>query len=152
MARPSPSPGSTAGQSLVGTLLAIGALLAMVTTGFTLAAATEARFVLTARVAAPELEQRDCPAHVLQETEDPSSRTCHVLTVVNDGDAAGVVRCEITDAPEDSIARFDHNGVSVYSFDIDAHETRTPLIRVDDGGAHAAGLAGTCTLVPIPAA
>ena len=148
MDRPSPSPGSSAGQSLVGTLLAIGALLAMVTTGFTLAAATEARVVPAARIAPALLEQRECPARVLDDAEDPSSRTCHSLTVVNEGDAAGVVTCTISAAPEGATARFDANGVHVYSFEIDANETRTPLIRVDGGGAHAQGLAGTCELVP----
>jgi hypothetical protein len=148
MDRPSPSPGSTAGQSLVGTLIAFGLLLGMIMLGVSLAAATEARYTPTASLTSDLVAEKDCPANVLDEAPNPARRTCMTLTVVNDGDSSGTARCEITKEPSDAEARFNADGFSVYSFEIAAGAVEPLLIRVDGGGKRATELAGSCDLVP----
>jgi hypothetical protein len=148
MDRPSPSPGSTAGHSLVGTLIAFGLLLGMIMLGLSLAAATEARYIPSAKLSGDALEARRCPANVLEDAPNASKRTCMTLTVHNDGDAAGTATCRIIDEPANAEARFE-NGFSVYSIEIPAGSVDPLLIRVDGGGKNAtAGVATTCDLVP----
>jgi hypothetical protein len=144
------SPASSAGRSLVGTLLAVGLLLAMITTGLTLMAATEARHVPTARFPAAELERQRCPDDVRTAADVPSNRTCMTLTVHNAGDADGTARCEISDEPAGAEARFAANDVHIYSTAIDAGDTRRLPIYVDGGGKNADQIGGTCDLVPPP--
>ena len=151
MDRPSPSSGSAAGQSLVGTLLAFGLLLAMITAGVTLATATEARFAPTAdlRTGTHPLAT-DCPRAVLHEAEHPAERSCVALTLANVGDSEGTAHCQITDVPDGAEARFVENGISVLSLTIADHATKKLLIRVDGAGKHASELGGVCDLVPPP--
>ena len=148
MDRPSPSPGSVAGQSLVGTLLALGLLLAMITTGLTLMAATEARHVPAAELRIDPLVERRCPPDVLDEDGASSRRTCLTMTVHNDGTAEALTRCEITDVPSGAEARFHANHVHVYSPRIAAGGLAPLLIHVDGIGKDAPTIGATCDVVP----
>ena len=150
MDRPSPSPGSTAGQSLVSTLLAIGLLLAMITTGLTLMAATEARRVPAAELRIDPLAEQRCPSAVIDEADAPSKRACLALGVHNVGAADGIARCEITGVPAGAEARFHANHVHVYASEIAADDTESLLIHVDGAGKDAVLIGGTCDIVPPP--
>ncbi len=145
MQRPSLSLGSAAGQSLVGTLIGAGLLLAMITTGLTLMAATDARHVPAALLRAESPAARPCPAAVLDDAKVPSERACLSLVVHNDGDATGTATCTITEAPPGTV--FQVNGVHVYSTDVEAGAAEPLLVRVDGAGRHPS-VAGTCTLPP----
>ena len=145
MQRPSPSLGSAAGQSLVGTLIGAGLLLAMITTGLTLMAATDARHVPAALLRAESPAARPCPTAVLDDAKVPSERACLSLVVHNDGDATGTATCTITEAPPGTV--FQVNGVHVYSTDVEAGAAVPLLVRVDRAGRHPS-VAGTCTLPP----
>ena len=146
----SPSPASTAGQSMVGTLLAIGLLLAMITAGLTLMAATEARHVPKADLLVQPLESRRCPDDVRSEAEVPSDRSCFTLAVENVGDARALARCEITAQPSGAEVRFAANDLSVYSPGVAAGDIDPLLITVDGGGRDADAIGGECRLVPPP--
>jgi hypothetical protein len=147
MQRPSPSLGSAAGQSLVGTLIGAGLLLAMITTGLTLVAATDARHVPAAQFHVETPVSRPCPAAVLDDARAPSKRACLTLVVHNDGDADGTAICTIGDAPPATV--FQANGIHVFSTELEAGAAEPLLIRVDGAGRHPS-VAGTCTL-PTPA-
>ena len=147
MDRPSPSPGSVAGQSLVGTLLALGLLLAMVTTGLTLMAATEARHVPAAELRIDPLAERRCPPDVLDEDGASSKRACLTLTVHNVGAAEGVAECELIGVPAGAEARFHTNHVHVYAPTIAAGEVASLLVHVDGAGKDALAMDATCPLV-----
>ncbi len=147
MDRPSPSPGSVAGQSLVGTLLALGLLLAMVTTGLTLMAATEARHVPVAELRVDPLAERRCPPDVLDEDGASSKRACLTLTVHNVGTAEALARCEIIGVPSGAEARFHANHVHVYAPTIAAGAVASLLVHVDGAGKDAPTMAAACDVV-----
>jgi hypothetical protein len=136
-----------AGQSLVGTLIAAGVLLAMITAGFTLMAATRAVHESVAMLSADPLAARRCPDDVRAGAE---GRTCAVLTVHNVGDAQGTARCEVVDVPVGASAVFAGNGIHVFSTDIAGGDVEQLLITIDGGGRRAAGIGGTCELIPPP--
>ena len=146
MQRPSPSLGSAAGQSLVGTLIGAGLLLAMITTGITLVAATDARHVPAAQLRADSPVSRHCPSAVLEDAEVPSKRACLTLVVHNDGDATGTATCTISEAPPGTV--FQANGIHVFSTEVEAGAAEPLLIHVDGAGRRPS-VAGTCTL-PTP--
>lgn len=150
MDQPSPSPGSTVGHSLVGTLIAVGLFLVMVTVGISLMTATEAQHVPAAELQLDEIEARECPADVRAEAEIPAARACMNLTLHNVGDAEGIARCEITGEPAGAEARFEASGFHVNSTEIPGGGVRPLLIRVDGAGKAADQIAVTCDLVPPP--
>ena len=150
MNRPSPSLTSATGASLVGTLLAVGLLLIMMTVGVTLLASTEARNVPLAELQAEPLQALACPAEVRLAAEIPSERSCMSLVVRNVGDAEGLARCELTGQPAGTEARFDANSVHVYTSRIGAGNTEELLVRVDGSGGDTDQLTGACDLV-VPA-
>jgi hypothetical protein len=146
MDRPFPSPGSVAGQSLVGTLLALGLLLAMITTGLTLMAATEARHVPVAELQVDPLVERRCPVDVLAEDGASSKRVCLTLNVQNVGAVEALTRCEITGVPSGMEARFHANHVHVYSPRIAAGAAESLLVHIDGAGTNAP-IGATCDVV-----
>lgn len=147
MDRPSPSPGSVAGQSLVGTLLALGLLLAMITTGLTLMAATEARHVPVAELRVDPLVARRCPSDVLDEDGASGKRACFTLSVHNVGAAEGVAECKLIGVPAGTEAKFHANHVHVYSPTIAAGGVASLLVHVDGAGTDAPAIGATCPLV-----
>jgi hypothetical protein len=143
MQRPSPSLGSAAGQSLVGTLIGAGLLLAMITTGVTLVAATDARHVPAAHLRVDSPVARPCPSAVLDDAKVASERACLTLVVHNDGDATGTATCTISDAPPATV--FQANGIHVFSTEVEAGAAEPLLIRVDGAGRHPSA-AASCAL------
>ena len=150
MHRPSPSLGSATGASLVGTLLAVGALLIMVTVGLTLMASTQSRDLAAAELLAEPLQSLPCPTGVRLEAEIPSERACMSLLVRNVGEADGLARCELTGQLAGTEARFDANDVHVYTSEIGPGDTEELLVRVDGRRGATEQLAGTCNLVTPP--
>ena len=152
MDRPSPSLSSATGASLVGTLVAVGMLLIMITVGLTLMASTESSDVAAAELMAEPLQSLPCPAEVRLEAEIPSERACMSLVVRNVGEADGLARCELTGQLAGTEARFDANDVHVYTSEIGSGDTQELLVRIDGRGGDGEQLAGACDLVAPPQA
>ena len=134
---------SAARASLIGTLLAVGLMLAMLTAGVTLIATTQSEIVPTAHISAGLLHGASCPASLRHESArhdhgSAPSRFCQSLAVENRGSAAGLAVCTIGEI-RGIEPRFIANGSSVYSAEIGAHSTENFLLRVDDLRGEGAG-------------
>jgi hypothetical protein len=152
MDRPSPSPNSSAGESLVGTLVRMGLLLVMIAAGVALLGATRARVVPVAEIRTGLVSTTPCPAEVRDEEGASPTRTCMNLAVQNRGEAAGLATCSISDLTPGAVALFAANDAHVYSTNVEPGATEELLVRVDGGGEAATPLVVDCGVVAPPEA
>jgi hypothetical protein len=148
MPRPRLDRSSDAGNSLVGTLLALGLLLAMVTGGIALLVSTESRTVPTAEIRLGAIAFQPCPARITKVAEDGTVH-CAGLPVLNSGQAQGLARCSLFDGTH-GIAVFDTNGTHVGSIELAPGQTDELLMRIEGAQKPTLPIA-ECASVPPPA-
>jgi hypothetical protein len=128
MRRPPLDRSSAAGDSLVGTLLALGLLLAMVTTGVALMASTQGRPGTAAEIRIGPIVFEPCPP--APNSQDATALRCAGVPVLNSGGTDGLARCTLTDGAR-GVAVFDGNGAHVSSIELAAGATGSLLIRIE---------------------
>jgi hypothetical protein len=147
MRRPQLDRSSAAGDSLVGTLLALGLLLAMVTTGVALMASTQGRPETAAQIRIGTIAFQPCPTAVTDAAQDAATLRCAGVSVSNSGEADGLARCSLLDGAR-GVAIFDGNGTHVTSVVMSPGATNELLVRIE--GAHDPTLPMVeCTTVPL---
>jgi hypothetical protein len=152
MDRPSPSPASPTGESLVGTLLRLGLLLVMIAAGVAMLGATRARVEPVAEIRAGLVSTTPCPAEVRDQEGASPTRTCMNLAVQNRGRAAGLATCTISDLTPGAVARFAANDAHVYTTNVEPGATEELLVRVDGTGEDATPLVVDCGVARPPGA
>jgi hypothetical protein len=152
MDRPSPSPASPTGESLVGTLLRLGLLLVMIAAGVAILGATQPRAVPVAEIRAGLVSTTPCPAEVRDEEGASPTRTCMNLAVQNRGRAAGLATCTISDLTPGAVALFAANDAHVYTTNVEPGATEELLVRVDGTGEDATPLVVDCGVARPPGA
>jgi len=128
MPRPPLDRRSFAGNSLVGTLLALGLLVAMVTGGVALVVSTESRTVAAAEIRIGPIAPRPCPKSSPHAADDPTVH-CAGLPVLNSGEAQGLAHCILYDGTSGT-AVFD-NGTHVGSIELAPGQTDELLVRIE---------------------
>ena len=131
MPRPPLDRRSDAGNSLVGTLLALGLLLAMVAAGIALMASTQGRPEPVAEMRMAPIAFARCPASVTDPSGKDTTLRCAQVSVLNTGQAAGLARCMLFDGARGT-ATFELTGTHVDSFDLAPGATQELLVRIDD--------------------
>ena len=131
MPRPRLDRSSDAGNSLVGTLLGLGVLLAMVTAGIALMASTQGRPEPVADIRMAPIAFAPCPASVADPSAHAATVRCARVPVLNTGQAAGLARCMLFDGTRGT-ATFELTGTHVDSFDLAPGATQALLVRIDD--------------------
>ena len=134
--------------SMVGTLLALGLLLTMVTGGVALIASTEGRPDAVARIAYSDPTFQACPAALRQSTPDPAALRCANVSVVNEGTTEGIARCLLTDGVKGE-ARFGLEGLHVFSVEMAPGATEELLVRIEGARTPSLPLV-RCTSEPLP--
>jgi hypothetical protein len=152
MDRPSPSPASPTGESLVGTLLRLGLLLVMIAAGVAMLGATRARVEPVAEIRAGLVSTTPCPAEVRDQEGASPTRTCMNLAVQNRGRAAGLATCTISDLTPGAVALFAANDAHVYTTNVEPGATEELLVRVDGTGEDATPLVVDCGVARPPGA
>jgi hypothetical protein len=147
MEHPSRSPASPIGESLVGTLLALGLLLVMIVGGVALVSTTQARVVPVAEIRTGPVTTTSCPPEVRDQEGASPTRTCMNLAVQNLGQAAGLATCTIADLTPDVTARFAVNDGHIYSTNVEPGATEELLVWVDGDGENATPLVVDCRAV-----
>ena len=145
MRRPPLDRSSAAGDSLVGTLLALGLLLAMVTTGVALMASTQGRPGPAAEIRISTIAFEPCPP--APNSQHAATLRCAGVPVLNSGGTGGLARCTLTDGAR-GVAVFDGNGTHVSSTELAPGATDLLIIRIE--GAQRPTLPIVeCTSVPL---
>ena len=121
---------SDAGNSLVGTLLALGLLLAMVTAGIALMATTQGR-PEPAEIRMASIAFAPCPASVTDTAGKAATLRCALVPVLNTGEAAGLARCMLFDGTRGT-ATFEVTGTHVDSFDLAPGPPQELLVLIED--------------------
>jgi hypothetical protein len=147
MRRPRLDRSSAAGNSLVGTLLALGLLLAMVTGGIALMVSTEGRTEPVAEIRLGPIAFEPCPAMVTQASADATTLRCAGVPVLNTGQAQGLARCMLFDGARGS-ATFDTNGTHVGSIEVAPGTTEELLVRIE-GEQNPTLPVAECSSVPL---
>ena len=146
MTRPRLDPSSPAGNSLVGTLLALGLLLAMVTGGIALMVSTESQTEPAAEIRLGAVAFQPCPARITQASADGTVH-CAGLPVLNAGQAQGLARCTLFDGARGT-AVFDTNGTHIGSIELAPGQTDELLVRIEGAQKPTLPIA-ECTSVPL---
>lgn len=128
MSRPRLDRRSDAGNSLVGTLLALGLLVAMVTGGIALMVSTESQTVAAAEIRIGPIAPRPCPKSSTHAADDATVH-CAGLPVLNSGEAKGLAHCSLFDGTN-GIAVFD-NGTHVGSIELAPGQTDELLVWIE---------------------
>jgi hypothetical protein len=134
--------------SMVGTLLALGLLLAMVTAGIALVASTEGRPDTTAEIRYRDPAFQPCPASLRRTTPDPATLRCASVPVTNEGLGEGIARCLLTDGVRGE-ARFGLEGIHIHTVELAPGATEELLVRIEGAREPSLPLV-TCTSEPPP--
>lgn len=144
MDRPSLSPASSAGDSLVGTLLGVGLMLVLIAVGVALLSTTQRRDVPVAEISTGPATTTPCPPEVRDQEGASPDRRCVNLAVRNLGQAAGLATCTIDDLTPGVVSRFAANGAHVASTNVEPGATVELLVRVDGPAGSAGPLVVDC--------
>jgi hypothetical protein len=137
---------SDAGNSLVGTLLALGLLLAMVAGGIALMVSTESQTVAAAEIRIGPIATRPCPDRITKASPDGTVH-CAGLPVLNSGQAQGLAHCMLFDGTSGT-AVFDTNGTHVGSIELAPGQTDELLVRIEGAKKPTLPIA-ECNSVPL---
>jgi hypothetical protein len=146
MPRPRLDRSSHAGNSLIGTLLALGLLLAMVTGGIALVVSTESQTVPGAEIRIGPVAFQPCPTRITKASADGTVR-CAGLPVLNSGQAQGLAHCTLFDGTSGT-AVFDTNGTHVGSIELAPGQTDELLVRIEGAKKPTLPIA-ECSSVPL---
>ena len=146
MSRPRLDRRSDAGNSLVGTLLALGLLVAMVTGGIALMVSTQSQAVSAAEIRIGPIAPRPCPKSPTHADDDDDTVHCAGLPVLNSGQAQGLAHCTLFDGTSGT-AVFD-NGTHVGSVELAPGQTDELLIRIEGAKKPTLPIA-ECSSVPL---
>ncbi len=147
MPRPRLDRSSDAGNSLVGTLLGLGLLLAMVTGGIALMVSTESQPEPAAAIRLGPIAFQPCPARITQAGAEGTVH-CAGLPVLNTGQAQGLAHCTLFDGTRGT-AVFDTNGTHVGSIELAPGQTDELLVRIEGAEKPTLPIA-ECASVPLP--
>jgi hypothetical protein len=146
MSRPHLDRRSDAGNSLVGTLLGLGLLVAMVAGGIALMVSTESRTVAAAEIRIGPIASRPCPDRITEASPDGTVH-CAGLPVLNSGQAQGLAHCSLFDGTH-GIAVFDTNGTHVGTIELAPGQTDEMLILIEGAQKPTLPIA-ECSSVPL---
>ena len=146
MSRPRLDRRSDAGNSLVGTLLALGLLVAMVTGGIALMVSTQSQAVSAAEIRIGPVAFQPCPTRITKASADGTVR-CAGLPVLNSGQAQGLAHCMLFDGTSGT-AVFDTNGTHVGSIELAPGQTDELLVRIEGAKKPTLPIA-ECSSVPL---
>ena len=146
MPRPRLDRRSDAGNSLAGTLLALGLLVAMVTGGIALMVSTESQTVSAAEIRIGPIALQPCPDRISKAADDGTVH-CAGLPVLNSGQAQGLAHCTLFDGTSGT-AVFDTNGTHVGSIELAPGQTDELLVRIE-GAKNPTLPIAECSSVPL---
>ena len=146
MPRPRLHRSSDAGNSLVGTLLGLGLLLAMVAGGIALMVSTESQTVAAAEIRIGPIAPRPCPDKTTKAASPDDTVHCAGLPVLNSGEAQGLAHCTLFDGTSGT-AVFD-NGTHVGSIELAPGQTDELLVWIEGAKKPTLPIA-ECSSVPL---